>query len=111
MTIAINTRKWKIKTERGFVDFHGVSEMGKKQLYEICLDDGTSIEVSDKHVFFTVDGREIQTRELSTGIELMGIVNKKVVSINRTKVEQTYDIIESETHTYFVNGLLCHNCV
>lgn len=111
MNLKVNDRKWKVKTSDGFVNFHGVAEMGVKQLYEIIFDDGTNIEITDKHVFFTTDGREIQTRELSTGIELLGEKNKKVISINKTKFEQTYDIIDTDTHTYFINGLLCHNCV
>ncbi len=109
--LAHNNRGWKIKTAEGFVDFAGVSTMGVKQLYKISFNDGSNIEVTSKHTFFTTDGREIQTRELSAGIELIGIENKTVTDIDRTTKEQTYDIIESETHTYFANGLLCHNCV
>lgn len=108
--IATNQKGWKIKTNKGFVDFYGVAFQGTKQLYRITFDDGSSIEVTSKHRFFTTDGREIQTRELTTGIELIGTVNRTVADIKKTQIEQTYDIIESEDHVYFANGLLCHNC-
>lgn len=110
MSKAVNNKKYKILTEEGFVDFHGIAQMGIKQLYEVSFDDGTTIEVTDKHAFFTEDGRDIQTRELTEGLVLIGSTNKRVTSIKKTKKEQTYDIIESKTHTFFANGLLCHNC-
>lgn len=109
--LKLNTRGWKIRTDSGFVDFVGVSQQGIKQLYKISFSDNTDIEVTSNHVFFSPDGREIRTHELSTGQELIGIENKVVSTITPTSTEQTYDIIDSETHTYFANGLLCHNCV
>lgn len=111
MNFVINNRKWKVRTLDGFVDFLGVAEMGINQLYKIGFADGTNIEVTDKHIFFTTDGRDIQTRELSIGMVLLGKKNKKVISIDKIKSEQTYDIIDTTTHTYFINDLLCHNCV
>lgn len=109
--LALNTMGWKIKSDTGYVDFEGVSTMGMKQLYEVAFDDGTSIEVTSKHRFFTMDGRDIQVRELSPGLEVIGSTEKIIASIEPTTTEQTYDIIESENHTYIANGVLCHNCV
>lgn len=109
--IKLNNNKLQIQTPSGYVDFVGISAMGVKQLYIVLFADGTSIEVTSKHGFFTLDGRDIQTRELSVGLELMGTTEKIVVSVEPTTIEQTYDIIESEEHTYVANGVLCHNCI
>lgn len=108
--LALNTKNWKIRTPNGFVPFAGVSTMGQKQLYKLSFDDGTEIECSSNHVFYTEDGRDIHTNELSVGLTLIGITNKTVLSIESTIVEETYDIIEVEGHQFFANGLLCHNC-
>jgi len=108
--LSINNRGLKIRTATGFVPFYGVADMGVKQLYRLTFDNETSIEVTEKHIFFTLDGQEIQTADVEIGTELLGITNKKVTNIEKTSKEQTFDIIESETHTYFANGLLCHNC-
>lgn len=105
-----NVNGIEILTEKGFVPFEGIAQMGTKQLYKLTFDDETEIEVTSKHCFFTEDGRDIQTRELSEGLVLLGKPNKTVVSIEKTRKEQTYDIIESKGNTFFANGLLSHNC-
>jgi hypothetical protein len=110
--LALNTKNWKIKTPEGFKHFAGVSTMGLKQLYELSFDDGSTIECSDNHAFFTEDGRDIRTREMNIGLTLVGIPNRTLVSIKPTRVEETYDIVEVDGgHLFFANGLLCHNCV
>jgi len=108
--LALNTKNWKIRTDTGFVSFGGVVQMGEKQLYKVTFDDGSNVEATATHFFFTADGREIAICELNVGIVLLGIENRTVVSIEQTTVEQTYDIYKSETNTFFANGLLSHNC-
>lgn len=102
--------RYEVLTSVGFVPFAGVSTMGEKQLYKLTFEDGTTIEASSNHVFYTSDGREISVKEISKDLCLLGIENRIVVDIQPTTVEQTYDLIEVETHTFFANGLLCHNC-
>lgn len=104
-----NTR-YEVLTSIGFVPFAGISPMGEKQLYRVTFDDGSLVEASSNHVFYTTDGREISVKELNVGLCLMGIEDRTVVDIRSTTIEQTYDLIEVETHTFFANGLLCHNC-
>lgn len=108
--LALNTQNLKIRSSEGFVSFHGVSTMGIQQLYKLTFDDGTIIETTSNHVFFTEDGRDISVKELNVGLTLIGIESKQLVSIDPTTEEQTYDVIEVEGHQFFANGLLCHNC-
>lgn len=108
--IAYNTTGWKIRTDEGFVEFDGVAQMGIKSTYELGFDDNSTVGATATHCFYTADGREIPVREMEVGIELLGIDNRTVTSIEYVGKEQTYDIINSATHTFFVNGLLAHNC-
>jgi len=108
--LAYNNSNLKIKGKDGFIDFVGISTMGDKQLYRIGFEDNTSIDATSTHVFFTMDGREIQTRELSIGLEIIGSSEKKIISIEPMEVEMTYDVVESDNHTYVSNGVLSHNC-
>lgn len=108
--LAINTKGWKIRTNAGFLPFHGVSTMGIKRLYRLGFDDGSFIDSTSNHVFYTEDEREISVKELSIGTTLFGTKPKTLISIDPMGYEQTYDIVEVETNQFFANGLLCHNC-
>lgn len=108
---APNIFGWKIRTNEGFVSFAGISTMGHKQLHRVTFGDGTSIEATSNHVFFDLDGNEVRTDQLTIGQILLGIDDKTIVEIAPTTVAQTYDIVESKTHTFFANGVLCHNCL
>lgn len=109
-SLAFNTQRLKIKTAEGFVDFEGIAQMGVKRIYEITFDDGSKIGTSSGHFFYTADGREIPVSEIEVGVELLGLTNRSVLSVEFVGEEQTYDIVNSETSTFFVNGLLSHNC-
>lgn len=108
--LALNKKNLKIRTENGFVDFEGVQKRGIKRLYEVTFTDGTSVRGTAAHFFFTPDGRDIAVAELIPGIELLGTENKVVQDISFYKEDQTYDIINTGTHTFYANGILSHNC-
>jgi hypothetical protein len=106
-----NNNRFKIKTSSGYVNFQGVAEMGKKVCFEIEFSDKSVIQASRHHRVFTPDGRPIEVCELSIGTEVLGLKpNMVVTNITRLGAHQTYDIIESETHHYYSNGVLHHNC-
>lgn len=106
-----NNKNWKIKTDIGFVDFDGISTMGHKKIFRVFFDDHSFIDASANHVFFTKDKKEISTKEIINGIELVcEDKNKKVIDVEYIKTEETYDIINVDTHTFYANGVLSHNC-
>ncbi len=106
-----NKNGWKIKSLSGYDDFAGVSTMGHKKLYQISFDDGSCIDASKNHVFFTEDLQEISTKELNVGTKLMGSPSiKSITNIEYKYTDQTYDIIECASNMFFANGVLCHNC-
>lgn len=107
-----NTKNLKIKTDVGFVDFEGIAEMGVKRVYNITFDDGVTVGATSTHCFFTPDERNILTGELEPGTVLLGDpVDKTVVKVEYVGEMMTYDVINTETHTFLVNGVLSHNCV
>lgn len=109
--VALNNKNWKIRTETGFVDFEGVAVMGVKTVYELSFDDDTTVGATAAHFFFTPDGRDIAVGEMDIGIELLGSPhNKRVVGIKCVGEQEVFDVINTETHTFFVSGLLSHNC-
>lgn len=108
--LAINSKKWKVKTDHGFVDFQGVAAMGEKRLYRISFTDDTEVTATATHNFYTLDGREIAVGELLPGVQLLGTTDKTVKDVEYIGVEQTYDLFNTATHTFFVNDLLSHNC-
>lgn len=105
-----NTNELKIKTDIGFVPFEGVAQMGMKRVYEITFDDASTITASATHFFFTLDERPIAVAELIEGTKLLGIETRTVVSVEYVEEVMTYDVINTETHTYYANGVLSHNC-
>ena len=109
-TIAPNTRGLKILTADGFVPFDGIAYMGKKKIYNITFDDGSTIGATAGHFFFTEDGRDIAVGELNIGLTLIGTPNRTVTSIAEGDEEDVYDVYRSETQTFLANGLLSHNC-
>lgn len=109
--LARNTKTLKIKTDAGFVNFDGVAEMGIKRIFEITFDDGITVGATSTHAFFTPDERAILTGELEPGVVLLGHpVDKVVTDVKYIGEEMTYDVINSDTHTFLVNGVLAHNC-
>jgi len=108
--LALNLNEWKIKTDVGFVPFVGISTMGIKPIYKLTFDDSNTIEISTGHIFFNSDGEEILMKNLNIGDTLLGITNKTITNIEYAGEHQTYDVIEAQTHTYFANDILCHNC-
>lgn len=105
-----NTNQWQIFDGQQFIDFEGVSTMGHKDVYQVTFDDDSTVEASANHVFFTPDGRDISVKELDIGLVLLGQPNKQITAIDYQGVKQTYDIIESQNHTFLSNGILSHNC-
>lgn len=95
---------------------------GKKELYEIKLENEKSIKSSKDHKFLTLNGWK-RLEELSAGDFLLHkqktyLFNQKEYSTLYTKIKtivqiedgETYDIeIDNEEHNYVANGIVVHN--
>lgn len=111
MNVTTNTKGWKIRTDAGFIPFDGVAAMGVKPVHRVTFTDGTFVEATATHFFFTPDGRNIALAELQVGVTLMGTPDDKIVaSVESVGDQMTYDVINTATHTFYGNGVLSHNC-
>lgn len=100
--------RYKILTEDGYKDFDNVINTGKKDTIIFVLEND-KIEVSTDHIFYK-NKKEHKAKDLIIGQELQtknGL--QKITSISYSK-STTFDVLESENHTYYANNILNHNC-
>ena len=105
-----------------------VINKGKKELYEIALDDGTEIKCTDNHMWLLSSNQWIETKDLKGGDSLMSLCdnlrdikksssNHRIVSIEKLGIYDTvYDLVNSSCNSCFGvkcnNGqIISHNCV
>jgi len=108
-----NDLGWKIRAKNGFESFAGIANQGKKEILNIQFSDGIFVKVSPDHVLFDTEYKEISAGDIVPGDKIIStdILKPKVVQdISRAEAAETFDIIESESNTYFSNGVLSHNC-
>lgn len=92
---------------------------GIKELYEIILDDDTSIKCTDNHQWMKPDMSWVETKDLKNGDYLTGILTKshKVVSVKKLGIkDKVYDLFNSDVnHSFAVKCnegfIISHNCI
>ena len=102
---------WEILSDDGF---HPVRKVFKTVEYETWIVKTESFELhcADDHILFLESRKEIYAKDLKCGDRIItenGI--ESVISCEKdgTK-ENMYDVeVDSEAHSYFGSGLLCHN--
>lgn len=131
MLVRVYDEKSKIFTVANIAD---VLYSGKKDVYEVTLDDGKKLKITKDHRILTKSGW--QTLEEAVGLSetansiatmskdsyfltngtedkggsLSGIYSK-VVSIEKIGIEDVYDLsIAGENHNFIANGIVVHNC-
>jgi len=103
---------YEVWTENGWVDIQEVHETIPFDVWRLETDN-YFLECADEHIVINGRGGEVYVRDLKIGDEIItetGI--EKVKSVVRLDVppQKMYDIsIDSESHTFFTNGILSHN--
>lgn len=106
-----NTLDYKINTPNGWESFSGVAVMGIQPVTKLTFDDGVSISATNNHVFFTEDNVEVLLKDIRIGTKLAGKYHTRtVIDITADGHDNVYDIIETESHTFYSNHILSHNC-
>jgi len=108
-----NDKGWKILAKNGFESFAGIANQGKKEILEIRFTDKTSVKVSLDHVLFSLDCEEVSAKTIVSGDKVLSTDPKHpktVQDVFEIDGAETFDIIETESNTYFSNGILSHNC-
>jgi len=103
--------KFEILTNKGFKDFKGLIKGANNDKLKITLDSGETLICTTLHKVMINDSVSARAQSLGIGTKIYG--NKKIVNIEKNINDNpVYEFLEIEdTHTYFVNGLLSHQCI
>ena len=103
--------EWEVYTDRGFRKFYGVSKTHNQQTIRIETEVDEIVCTPD-HKIATIDGF-IEAKEISYGSKIQttdGFVD--VVCVEDGDKTDVYDLLNvEETHSFYANGLLVHNCI
>lgn len=100
--------RYKILAENGYEHFDNIINTGNNETLIFELEQ-TKIEVSINHKFFK-NKKEINAIDLVVGETLQTKDgNQKIISITNGN-STTYEVLETESHSYFANDVLNHNC-
>lgn len=107
----ISNHKYEILSDIGFVDFKGIKTT-INNILEVEFTDKTILNCSPGHILIDKNGNEIEAQFLINGIEIQSEYgNKTVCSITNLDLrEELYDLVDVDTHLYYTNGILSHNC-
>ena len=104
--------EWEIESDEGWSPISKVMKTVEYEIYKLQLENGLFLECADKHIVFRADGSQAFVEDLLPG----DLVKTKegdspVVSVQATGVwENMYDVeVNTESHSYFSNGILSHN--
>jgi len=107
-------KKYEILTSTGWENFDGIikNENSYKDAKLIVFNDETFIKATNKHSFF-ISGVKIAVEDLKIGDILDSEESKndrKIINIEDIILQDTYDIFNTESHTFSVNRLKSKNC-
>ena len=102
--------RYQIKTHKGFKPFSHVLKKKASNTLLVCFDDDTTLQGTPDHLV-SCDGEEFRDlKSLSVGDR----VGNKTVSFIKA-IEGTVDVFDvvdvQDTHSYFTNGIISHNCL
>lgn len=108
-----NNGNYKILTENGFEDFHGIRKVKKDNYFSIKFTDRTQLKCSSDHKLITLDDEEITPSKLLIDTKIKSIDGYKIVKrIEKYNSEiELYDVVESgKDNKYYTDTVLSHNC-
>lgn len=107
-----NNTEYEILTPNGWEDFDGVifNQNANKKARTLYFEDGTFVTATIDHRFFS-NKQEIRVEELSVNDFLDSFdSSKKIVNIEETLLENTYEIFNATNHVIIANNLNSHQC-
>jgi hypothetical protein len=103
--------KYEIEGPDGWHEINLLMRKKDNKCVVMRLSDSSELECSEFHLIFTPTGWKMAI-DLDVDNDVVDTINgfKKIVSIQTSKVQNTFDLnIESETNSYFANGIVSHN--
>lgn len=103
-------QRFEVLTDKGFKTFAGLKITHKQQTVKLQAKN-TNIECTADHLIFTIDGWK-KAHDCDNKLVLINGHFEKVTLILNNVVQDVYDLLEVEnTHSFYANGILVHNCV
>lgn len=102
---------WEIETEDGFVDINQIQKTIQYEVYEIVLDNATSLKCADTHILIDENYNEVFAidslhKSIRTKFGISKVISVKSLGYS----ENMYDLsIDSDKKTYYTNNILSHN--
>ena len=107
----IENTRFEVLTEKGFKDFKGLIVGENNIRIKLLISNGSELKCTPRHKIILKDNTVVYALDLKVGDLLYD--NHIVTDINKyTSHGKVYELLEvSDTHTYFANGILCHQCL
>ncbi len=88
---------------------------GKKSTYKLKTESGKLIRATANHKFYRVDGwKRLDNLKVGDKIAVSNSKNlnwEEIVSIEKHKIEKTYDLTVNSVHNFVANGIVVHNSI
>jgi hypothetical protein len=110
---SIPLNEWEIETDTGWHDVSAIHKTVPYIVFRIALEDGTTVQCADTHIFITESGEECYAQD-ALGVCLQTKRGPlRVVSVECSdEKREMYDVtVDSESHTFYSNDVLSHNTV
>jgi len=107
----ISNTEYEILTPNGWEDFDGVflNKNANKKSRVVHFEDGTFITATEDHCFF-IDNKKTKVCDLIVGKVLDSDTGHKIIKIDETILEDTYEIFNAKNHVIIANKIYSHQC-
>jgi hypothetical protein len=105
-----NPDNWEILTDNGWKSFSGVIKKEETKCVKITFDDGTDLICSEDHEMMTISGVFILAKKSRYKKIYSENGFKKVISVKKSKNQDTYDVTDVDGGRYYTNSVISHNC-
>ena len=106
------TNRWEVLTADGFKSFRGISKTHNRATIKLVFDNNSELICTEDHKIATNDGF-IEAKKLNKNHEVISSNNiLHLVDIINDDDSHVYDLLEvTDTHSFFANNILVHNCI
>ena len=104
--------RWEVLTANGFKSFRGISKTHNRATIKLVFDNNSELICTEDHKIATNDGF-IEAKKLNKNHEVISSNNiLHLVDIINHDDSHVYDLLEvTDTHSFFANSILVHNCI
>lgn len=103
--------EWEVLSDIGYVPITHSNKTIEYRVYSISLENGTTIQCADDHIFIDEYGNEIFSKDSLYNNLITKDGLSRVIDVSDCGYsENMYDLtVDSDSHVYFTNGILSHN--